>query len=342
MSDYAQAPRRKPDATFVVAGLASSLLFLSVFLSFAFLVPIQIVFGRRGGRSGMAAVGISAAGIVLAQTTRFAAAGGFAQGSPGGMSGFPALGAGLLPPIVLLLALALVNASFERRWNPAYRLMGATLVCSLLALPLLISVGKDASIAAFLEGRIGAILNPLRRAAAESTEGYEASALAASLDPKDIVATSYALLRDSFVVIIYGLLAGSWWLGGRMSGLGSRGRKEAVAIDELRLPYPFLWAFLASWSFVLATELLKAPVAASAFAWNCALAISLAYAAAGLGIVTYLLKSWNAPRSLRICLAVIAVLALATPIGIVVAASLPLIGVTEIWIHYRKPKGVGA
>ena len=49
------------------------------------------------------------------------------------------------------------------------------------------------------------------------------------------------------------------------------------------------------------------------------------------------------PRSLRIVFAVMAVLALATPTaGIAVAVALPLFGVTEIWIPYRKPKGAGA
>jgi uncharacterized protein YybS (DUF2232 family) len=127
-----------------------------------------------------------------------------------------------------------------------------------------------------------------------------------------------------------------------MSGAGSRGREQSGAIDGLRLPYPFIWAFLASWSLVLAAVLLRAPIAAAAFAWNCALVVSLAYAAQGLGIVTHLFKSWNMPKSLRILIAVMAVISLATPLGIAVAASLPLFGVTEIWIHYRKPKGVGA
>ena len=64
--------------------------------------------------------------------------------------------------------------------------------------------------------------------------------------------------------------------------------------------------------------------------------------AQGLGIVTHLLKKWNTPKAMRIMIAVTAVISLATPMGIIVAAALPLIGVTEIWIHYRKPKGVGA
>jgi hypothetical protein len=94
---------------------------------------------------------------------------------------------------------------------------------------------------------------------------------------------------------------------------------------------------------VLGAVLLHAPEAAAAFAWNCALALTLAYAAQGLGIVTHLFKSWNMPRSLRILIAAMAIIALATlTAGIAVAVILPLFGVTEIWISYRKPKGAGA
>jgi hypothetical protein len=342
MSDSAQALRRKPNATFIVAGLTSSLLFLSMFLACAFLLPVQIIFGRRGWREGMAAVGVSALGIAIAEASKLAVSGSFAQQDGRMMTGIVALAGTVLTPVVLLLALALMNAPLWGHLDPAYRILGVTAASALIALPVLLSIERDASIAAFLEERIRAVLTPLRNAVTDSSDGYEASALAASLDPKDIVATSFALLRNSFAAILFTLLGGSWWLGNRMSGRGSRGWEQTASLEDLRLPYAFLWGFLAFWSFMLAVELLKIQGVAPAVAWNCALVVSLAYAAVGLGIVTYLLKAWNTPKSLRICLAIIAVLSLATPLGIAVVVSLPLLGVTEIWIHYRKPKGVGA
>lgn len=338
MSDPAPALRRKPDLYFLVAGLASSLLYASILLSFAFLLPVQIAFGRRGGRQGMAAAGVSAVLIALVQASRLIAAGGL---SAGAAQVLLAVGAGTLPPLVFLLALSLLNAPLWRRWDAVYGTLGVSALCVLIALPALIAVERSASIAAFLEETFNSVLSPLRSAVASSSDGYEASALAASLDAKDIISASFAILSHSFAAIIFAILGGSWWLGNRLSGLGSRGRAATLALDELRLPYPFLWAFLASWAFVLGAELSGAPVAVSAAGWNCALVVSLAYAGVGLGIISYLLKSRNAPKSLRALLAALAVVSLATPLGIAVAVSLPLIGVTETWIHYRKPKGVG-
>jgi hypothetical protein len=336
MSDSAAAFHHKPYAAFLAAGLASSLLYLSVFLSFAFLLPVQIAFGRSGRRSGLAAAGIAMAVIVIVQGWRLITAGAFSAGPAGAY----ALAAGILPPLVLLGALLLMNAPFWQGWAAPYRILCVTTACALAALPALVALERDASIGAYLEERISAFLAPLRSA---SGDGYEASALAAALDPKELVAVSIETLRNSYAAIILFIIGGSWRLGNRLSGPGSRGREETAAIDDLHLPYPLLWAFLASWSLVLGAVLLHAPEAAAAFAWNCALALTLAYAAQGLGIVTHLFKSWNMPRSLRILIAAMAIIALATlTAGIAVAVILPLFGVTEIWISYRKPKGAGA
>lgn len=331
MSDLVRAVGRKSDAASLAAGLASCLLFLSLVLSFAFLLPVQIAYGRLGRRAGGLAAGVAAAGIAAVQGWRLAST---------GASDPLALIVGMLPPFVLLGALVLLNAPIWSGLATAYRVAIVVAGCALSAIPLLITLEGDVSFRNFLEKLFGDFLTPLRSALGD---GYDASALAASLNPPDVVASLLEMLRNSYAAVFLVYLGGSWRLGNRLSGPGSRGREETVAIDELRLPYPLLWAFLASWSLVLAAVLLRAPEWASAVAWNCSIALSLAYAAQGFGIVTHVLKRWKMPRSLRILLAIMAVLALATPTaGMAVAVALPLFGVTEIWIPYRKPKGVGA
>ncbi len=330
MSDSATTPRRKSYAAFLAAGLASSLLYLSVFLSFAFLVPVQLVFGRSGRRAGGIVVGFAAIVIAAVQGWRITAS---------GTNDLFTVLSGLIPPLALLGALVLINAPFWQAWAAPYRVLCVTAACALCTLPLLIALEGDGTFSTFLEKLFGDFLAPLRSTLGD---GYEASALAATLDPKEIANSFLAMLRNSYAAILLLYIGGSWRIGNRLSGQGSRGREETAAIDELRLPYPLLWAFLASWTLVLAAVLLHASEAPAAFAWNCALALSLTYAAQGFGILTHLFKIWKMPRSLRIVFAVVAVLALATTAGIAVAVALPLFGVTEIWIPYRKPKGAGA
>jgi hypothetical protein len=332
MSDTAQAPRRLPIAAILTAGLASGLLYASMLLAFAFLLPVQVVFGRYGRREGLAAAGVAAVGVLAAQLW------GFRPGA-GGLGALD-IAVGALPALVLLAALLIINAPFWGARVRPYKILAVAAACALAALPLLLALERDTSIASFLEGRIGSILAPLSASVGDS---YEASALAASLDPKEVVATSMTALRDSFAAIILAVIGGSWRIGNRLSGPLGPGREETLPIEAFKLPFPLVWAFLGSWSLVLATVLLHAAETPSAFAWNCAIAVSLLFAAQGWGIATHLFKSWNVPRSLRIITGVMAIIALVTPTaGYAVAAGLPLLGVTETWIPYRKPKGAGA
>jgi hypothetical protein len=281
----------------------------------------------------MAVAGLSAGLIAVTQSIRMALSGGF---------GMVDLGLGLLPPLVLLGALALMNIAFWGTSPAAYRMLAVTALCALAAIPAMVALGHDNELTSYVESRLGALLAPLK-AQASAQSSYDASALLASLDVKALTAASMEALASSYAAFLLVLVGGSWWLGNRASGPESRGRSMAPALAEYRVPYVLVWPFLACWALVLAAIYLNAPSAAKAAAWNCALVLSLIYAAQGLGIVSHLLKRWNTPRSLRIVLAATALLALVTQTtGLAVAVSLPVLGVTEVWIPYRKPKGVGA
>jgi hypothetical protein len=336
MSDQVTALRPRPSASpipaILAAGIASSLLYILVLPSFAFLVPVQIAYGRSGRRAGTAAAGLAAAVIAVV---------GFASiGAAGGQSS-QALAAGILPSLFLLGAIALANAPIWKGWTERYRVFFAAAACSICALPVFARIVGDASFVSYVEKLLGDFMSPLKNALGD---GYDASAVAAAFDPKELVSLFLSVLRNSYAAILLIYIGGSLHVGNRLAGPGSRGRQESLPIDESRLPYPLLWAFLVAWTLVLASTLLHAPEAAAAVAWNCALALSLAYAAQGLGIATSLFKKWNMPRGLRIATAIVAAIAMMTPTaaGLAVAVALPLLGVTEIWIPYRKPKGVGA
>lgn len=339
MSDEAQNRSRMPSllAASLAAGAVSSLLYLSVIASFAFLFPVQAAFGRRGRKAGMAAAATAVLATVLGQLARAAFVGAFA--SPGGLGGLDIL-ALALPPAVLLGALCLMNASFWEGRPKVLPGLAAVALCSLAAVPAILAVGRDAGFRTYLEERLGDLFAPLL---AQAGEGYEASALKASLDPKALVEQSLAIISSSFAAFLYALLGASRWIGNRLSGPGTPGREAAGSLADYRLPYALVWPFLAAWTGVLAARYLAAPPALQALAWNLALVFSLAYAVQGIGIASHLMKRFNLPRSLRIALAATAVLVFATPpAGTAAAAILPLLGVTEVWIPYRNLKGVGA
>jgi hypothetical protein len=326
MSDQAtgNAPLRPALVASLAGGAISGLLYSSILLTAAFLVPVQIVFGRSGRGAGSAAAGVSAGVIAIAQALRMAQAGVLEPA---------ALLMGMVPSAVLLLALVAMNAGFWKGQAERFRTIAPAAACSLAAIPLLVSVAGDRSIAGFLEGWIKTFL------ASVAGEGVDASALTVAVDPSQLADEIMTGLYNSYAASLFALLGGSWLIGNRLAGIGSAGRALVGPIERYRLPYGAVWPFLAAWTAVLAAVALRAPAVPTAIAWNLALTAAMAYAAQGIGVATHLLKAWGAPRGLRIALAVTAVLALLAPAtGIVVAVAVPVLGVTETWIPYRKQK----
>jgi hypothetical protein len=316
-------------------GIFSAFIYLTVFASFAFLLPVQFAFGRYGRRAGLVALSLAAVFICGAQVA--------ALGFGGGIS-FSDIALGLLPPLVLLAAIGVMNLGFWEGRAAPYRAFAVAGALALLAAPLVVLIGRDAAFGDFLRQRIDEMLvGPLRKQVSQAGQSYEASALLASLDAQALAALALETLASSYAVMLLAILGGTWWIGCRMSGEGSPGRKMAGPMTAYRVPYVLVWPFLASWALVLATIFLKAPAAARAAAMNCGLVLAALYSIQGLGIVSHFLTRFNTPRPLRIAIAASAVLALVTsPLGLIVAIALPLVGVTEIWIPYRKPKGDGA
>jgi hypothetical protein len=337
MPDPFPVPRGPAAVGLALAGAISTALYLSGLLLFAYLVPVQYVFGRYGWRGGLASAAVSAGGIAVAG----------ALALKGAQSGISALGALVVAPAVCLGALALMNAAFWDSRHFIFRILAATAALSIAASPLIVRMAGDPAVSEYLQKGLSSFLAPLSAqiGAAIESGSYEATALIAALDPKAIAGKAIATLTSSFAAFIFLLLGGSWWLGNRTAGAGSRGRRLAPALAAYRLPPVFVWPFLAAWAFVLASLVLRteAPAFFAALAWNSALVLSLAFAGQGAGIVSHLIEKWNLPKPLRIAIVATFIATLFTPrANAAVGIFLPVLGVTEIWIPYRNPKGVGA
>ncbi|HTX72999.1 MAG TPA: DUF2232 domain-containing protein, partial [Rectinemataceae bacterium] len=255
--------------------------------------------------------------------------------------GVSAVIAVLLPPLVLVSALMLLNAPFWERGMGPYRAFIVAGMVSLIAAPGFASLMHDKAIMGYFEERIASFIAPLK--AESTTSGYDASALAASLDPKLLAESALHILSSCYATLILLMLGGSRWLGNRISGRAAEGRKASPPLAEYRLPYVFLWPFLIAWAGVAASILLKAADLYQAVAWNLALLLSMGYAAQGLGIASHIFTRWHMPRTLRFAILLAVIITIATPtVGVIIAILIPLLGVTEVWIPYRNPKGVGA
>ncbi len=319
----------------IAAGLASGILYLSLALAIFFLLPVQIVFGRSGRKAGMIAACAAIAVIGAGQVWRMVGL---------GMTDAASLAFALVPPAILTGSLVALNASlggaFWGKVDPLFRALAVTLVLALAALPLVLDLGRDGAFTSLLEESIGALTAPLTK---NLGEGYEAQVLAASLDVKNLVAEAKNILASSYVVFIFVLDAGSWWLGSRLSGAGSTGRKNLPALRDFRIPYALLWPVLGAWAGVFASLAFSLKGWFPACAWNTALVLSLCYAAQGVGVLSHLLSRRNLPGITRLAVALTVLIMLVSPVaGGLLAGALAILGITEVWIPYRNPKGVGA
>jgi hypothetical protein len=320
-------------------GLMSASFYLSIVLSFAFLVPLQLAFGRLGKQGGNSAALLSGGIVALVQAWRLV--------TSGGSSLFLASLAGVAYPFLLILALLILNAAIWSKTAAVVKALIVSLALALLMAPAVALLVSDNDIRASMTESVQDLLAGLAgtstSAPSLASQGYDGAAMLASLDPAEMVATTMKLFSSSFAALLFLLVGGSWWIGNRMAGEGSSGRRATPSLMELHLPEALVWPFLVSWALLLGILYLKPSPVLEALAWNLSLIFTLAYAAQGTGIVAHYLARWKVPRFIRIVLAISLLIGLtSSPLGTALVAIFPLLGVTELWIPYRNPKGVGA
>ncbi|HUX38604.1 MAG TPA: DUF2232 domain-containing protein [Rectinemataceae bacterium] len=345
MTDGIRIGRSAPWSYVALAmGAASASFWLSIFLAPLFLVPIQLAYGRLGRRGGWLAIAVSILILVPGTIWRVLAA--------GGTIGFLDVVAGVAFPMAAIAAMAILNASFLGRVGPGYRILALGLAVGALAAPAVAALLSDAEVKAAITQSVAHIVQqfvgnfaaaPGVTAKGPAAGGYDMAAALASLDPAGMVDMTLKVFASSYAALICLLFGGSWWIGNRIAGEGSPGRRAAAPLSELRAPEILVWPFLGALGLLLIVLYVKAGSLAQAAAWNLVLAMSLVYAAQGMGIVSHVLRRLHVPGGFRIAFAVgVFVSAIGSPIGAVLLAILPLLGVTELWIPYRNPKGVGA
>jgi hypothetical protein len=344
MSEAATTATPRSIAPAVASGVLSGLLSGTAILGIAFLLPVQVTYGRKGWRAGLVAATVSLLVASLVQLGQLALRGGSELEIFGRLTPGLFLAGAVAPPAIFLAALVLMNAPFWTEGRAWARVFSATALVSLAAIPAVIALSRNASFLQWMQDEFKRAFGFLAGLEAPGVVGGAGPGPALSeADLRELTDFYLGVFQSSFVPFFLAFLAGSRWIGLRMSGPGSAGRAEARPVSEFRLPYLLVWPFLAAWTGVFLVSWFKVGMPWSALAWNLAIAISLAYTVQGIGIASHFLRRWNMPKGLRICVAATAVvLFLQPPVGTAIVACLPLLGVTEVWIPYRNPKGVGA
>lgn len=319
--------------------LASVLMFRFGLLRLLFLVPIQLVWIRRGEQGALVSSAFALIGMVAV--------------SAGSLLGVGDLAGGALRALVLLdlvfvfgmlAGLFVMNTprarvaaeGGSRELTVPERAIAASIMGALLFGPVLwwLSTGtlSQSVIAAQVE-----VVRPLLEATGATTEEVWA------LTELIIGALLSGILLGFLLLVI-----GNWWFGTLIAfrtrlrlpgGNPVMERLAGFSATQFVLPGWFVWALIVAWGGVLGSMLLEVGSISYVF-WNAGFVTLALYAMQGISILLHFAERRKVARGSRIMIAAGLVLGLLIPgLNIVVGLGLPGLGVSEIWIDYRRLKG---
>jgi hypothetical protein len=332
MTRYARRGAWAETALFALASVLLAQMGLGVFL---FLVPLQILYTRRGERM-LAAGGL----LVLAAVAAIRMIGtAVRSGGTGAADGLFVVELAALS--LLLLGLLLVDALQNRplpvlgvRMRAVPRLLGATAAAAAVAIPVVLAVRGQAGIADAVSGVFTSAADAVAAAISQGTRGLQ---LEGGVDAQGLATRLAQIAAEVFprsvFVYYFAILTFSWWAGNRSAARASR--IPSPRLVDFRLPDLYVWPLIASLALVLA-DIAFDVGAAGYLGWNAGLIMLFLYGIQGLGLLQFAFARYGVGRGLRfLCYVVLTVLFFSPGANLVVVIGLPGLGVSDIWLRYR-------
>jgi hypothetical protein len=308
------------------AGLSGGLLYLSYILSFAFLVPIQHVFSRRGFKSGLLAIGVALGTVSVGHIGRMVEMKTVEFGT---------FLSGILPPALLLGAISFINLPVKKL-SQGLKICIAALALSLIALPFIMHSTGDLEFLAILKDYVARTIASSGLSVNESLYAHEA------------VDAAVTMVRSGFSAFILWILASNWYLGDLLANKAriplreeySEPDRSTKPLADLYISSAMVWPTLFSWTLLFIVIVTDSKGILSMIAWNTALWTASFYAVQGLGILSYLAAHFPAARLLRLFIPLALIILFVAPTaGMIAFIALPILGITEVWLPYRTIKG---
>lgn len=284
-----------------------------------FCVPLQVLYYRRGERTLLYAAAAVLAAIGIA---------GLIRTAPVEDAVFRR---GLLFIEIILPAFFLAGLiAADYRWKIPIRTLNkvflVTAGAGLASVPLILALGRSENFNGLLRAQIENILRVFETGQAEGAGMIP--------DAERLTELIVGLLLRNYVFAYFLTVAGGIWVGRsiarRMAG------QRTGTFRGFYVPERMIWPLLAPWALVLLD--LRVDIGALRYvAWNAALIMTFTYGMQGVGILQTILDRRNVSRGFRIILGVaLVLLALWPGVNLLVLIGLPGLGVSELWIHYRR------
>ena len=289
---------------------ASAVLFYSGMFAFLFAVPVQVAYSKRGPDQGVATTIITALVIVvvhLLQALRFETAGNEA---------IRILFLDSLMPIGLLAGLALFNLAKGYEWW--IRIVFAGAIAVLGAFPSLRLLQQAAAGNGALAEQMTSML----------------SVLGINENARQWIEMVQQIVFNSVGLGVTVAIAANWWIG---RNFASRGNAPVAVLRYARVPDELIWGVIGGLAVVVAGWIGTVPAWAEVIGWNVLLVGSFLFAVQGIGLAQHLLvRRGVGPAGERWVLTGALILLFMPGLNVVVSIGLPLFGMSELWIDYKR------
>jgi len=310
-------------AGFTVLGI---ILYKVGVLFFLFLIPFQLLIGRRGFHYFLISCGIFL-GVSFLFTL-----GNLRIIDVEGLSGIILL-LELGIPLMFLLGLGIVNypdLQFERK---LYGLLVSAGIIGVISVPVILLVSRNEELIEFFRQQLGQVFRVFSMSGGEA-DSFETGIMENMLETDSLFLWLKEMILRNYLFIFFVILTANWWAGTTIIKRSMREKKFDIV--GFRLPDQFIWPLLISWAVVL-LDVFKGIGWPAYLFWNTGMIALFLFGLQGFGIVRHLLKKYALPRSLRTLLTFIVVILVFIPgANLVIFIGFPGLGVSELWIKYRK------
>lgn len=308
----------------LVASLVSFFLY-QMNMVVLFCIPLQILFIRKGERHLL--YGCAAVLATLIVTGLIFSGGADESGFRGS---FLLSQIGL--PALFLAGLVGVNLRWNGRLRTLYKVLGVVIAAGAVSIPVIYLLGRDDGFSNYVRNQVASVARVLESGAAEGVEG----AGMFQIDVDVLTDVIIGIILRNYLFAYFLTVAGSVWIGRAIAA--RLARVPTVGLREIRIPDRMIWPLLLSWALVLADVLLGIGVVAYA-AWNIGLIMLFIFGMQGIGIIQSVFDKRGVSRNIRVIITFgLVLLAFWPGVNLVILIGLPILGVSELWIHFRKER----
>lgn len=292
-----------------------------------FLIPLQVIFIRRGDSFFVTGMVICFFLILFYKLIILAVNSAFAVAGPFMLIEFFSI-------TLLFGGLVLLNLVKLPAVSSVLKLLAAAAATWILSIPLILFLRANENFITVI-GELFTNIALFLNTNLSASESINLSYNQPVIDGKSLLMITREFFLRSYLFDYFILLLFSW-RSGTILGLRSlRAKANTTALKNFRMPDVYIWPLILGLAGVLVNNFRSLGFLGFLF-WNTALIMLFLFGLTGFGIIRFLFEKFRLTRPLRFLFAFSLVILIMTPrVGIVFLLLIPALGVSEIWIKYR-------